>query len=143
MPAIRFPSSAVPLLPLCKGHGENAIFRTYADLIGFLAAYGYKLCADLSWRAEPAPELSNKINPIDLDVFQNREILSSFTMIQIAQGASIEGAADEGALCEKIESYASLGAEHLSAAMNRGGCEDPRLVISDLMLEKDQGEVSI
>lgn len=43
MASIRIPASAQTLLTLCKGHSERPVFKTYADLIGFLATYGFQL----------------------------------------------------------------------------------------------------
>jgi hypothetical protein len=110
MAAIRFPASAVPLLPLCKGHGENYIFRTYADMIVFLVSFGFH-----RHNVEGAPlrerfTYVDAPNPIPFDVFENRGAVSVFLMIALASDGTIAKAEDESGLILLIERLADLGA---------------------------------
>jgi hypothetical protein len=110
MPAIRFPASAVPLLPLCKGHGEHYVFRTYADMVVFLASFGFHrhslegvpLCERFAYVEAP--------NPIPFEVFENRGAVSSFVMIALAIDGNIAKAENESGLTLLIERLADLGA---------------------------------
>jgi len=131
MPAIRFPASAIPLLSLCKGHGENFIFRTYADLIGFLAAYGFKLSADYD---EPLPtklEFASNPNAIELDIFSNRGLYSNFLIIAMWYETWKAYSTDDDLLCKLIEKHVALGAIHLSRIL---GESDSRMSIVELLI---------
>jgi hypothetical protein len=118
MPAIRFPASAVPLLPLCKGHGDNYIFRTYADLIGFVAAYGYHLVTNEGQRLPAKPTFTDTPNAIGLEVFENRGQYANFVMIALAHDDTRELAENEDLLAKTIEQFAALGAAVISTKVN-------------------------
>ena len=120
MSAIRCPASALPLLPLCKGHGENFIFRTYADMIGFVAAYGFHLVINESQRLPSKPAFADTPNAIGLEVFENRGLYVNFLMIALAHDETREIAENEDLLAKIIEQFAALGAVALSSKVKDG-----------------------
>jgi hypothetical protein len=137
MPAIRFPSSAVPLLPLCKGHGENYIFRTYADFINLMVAYGFHLHSEQGQKIPNKPTFVDNPNPINLEVFENRGLYSTFVMLALAYDDSRQVAEDEEQLTSLIERYAYLGAWHLAGATQGKTEEAIRLFLCEIMSEAD------
>lgn len=114
MPSIRFPTSALPLLPLCKGHGPDFIFRTYADMIGFIAAYGFHLVSQEGYRLPTKQTFTDTPNAIGLEVFDNRGLYSNFMMIALAHDETRATAENEDMLAKAIEQYADLGGENLA-----------------------------
>jgi hypothetical protein len=120
MASIRFPASAVPLLTLCKGHGETFIFRTYADLIGFVATYGYHLVAQQQVRLSAKPVFVDTPNPVGLDIFDNRGFYSNFIMIALAHDSTRAIAEDEDLLARLIEGCVDIGAKNISAMLVEG-----------------------
>lgn len=133
MPAIRFPSSAVPLLPLCKGHGENFIFRTYADLIGFVTAYGFHLVINEGQRLPAKPTFADTPNAIGLEVFENRGLYANFLMIALAHDETRESAEDEEVLAKLVEKYSEIGARGLGDRMAASPHEAAILIISTIL----------
>jgi hypothetical protein len=114
MPAIRFPASAVPLLHLCKGHGESCVFRTYADLIAFLSAYGFHLVVHEGQKLITKPAFVTVPNPIDLDVFENRNLYSNLLIIALAQPDGLALAENDIMIVNMTELYAATGADYLA-----------------------------
>lgn len=137
MPAIRFPASAVPLLPLCKGHGEHYIFRTYADFINLMVAYGFHLHSDQGQKIPSKPTFVDSPNPISLEVFENRGLYSLFIMVALTYDDSRQVAEDEEQLTNLIERYAYLGAWNLSGATQGKSEEDIRFFLCEIMSEAD------
>jgi hypothetical protein len=138
MPVIRFPAPAVPLLPLCKGHGEGFVFRTYADLIGFLAAYGFTLSADEGEALPAKIEFTNNPNPIELDIFSNRGLYSNFLMIAMRYESWRGYSEDDDMLCKLIEKHVAVGAIHLTRQM--GELVDPLILANLLIATKSESE---
>lgn len=114
MPSIRFPSSATSLLPLCKGHGDPHIFKTYADFAAFLVAFGYKQFSEDARALPTKPTFLSNPNAIALEVFENRRHDINFLMICLAYDSSRQIAEDEEQLCTLMERLAFLGGELLS-----------------------------
>jgi len=85
MPAIRFPDSAGLLLPLCKGHGQEFIFRTYADLLWFAASYGFHLVRIQGRQLPTKSTFVDTPNPINLEVFDNRGLYGNILMMALSQ----------------------------------------------------------
>lgn len=137
MPAIRFPAPAVPLLPLCKGHGEHYIFRTYADFINLLVAYGFHLHAEFGHKIPNKPTFEDSPNPVNLDVFENRGLYALFIMLALAYDNSRQIAEDEDQLTGLIERYAYLGAWHLSGAIAGKTDQQIRLYLCEIMNKTD------
>ena len=138
MSAIRFPASAVPLLPLCKGHGENYIFRTYADLIGFTAAYGFFLVTQEGHKLPAKPIFTDNPNAISLDVFENRGLYPNLLVIALAHENTCDIAEDEDLLVKLIEQYTAAGAASLS-----GSASMPSIAaILEKITSRHQGESS-
>jgi len=137
MPAIRFPASAIPLLPLCKGHGETYIFRTYADFINLMVAYGFHLHTEKGQKIPNKPTFVDSPNPINLEVFENRGLYSLFIMVSLAYDDSRQVAEDEEQLTSLIERYAYLGALHLSGATQGKTQDDVRLFLCEIMSGAD------
>jgi len=137
MPAIRFPSSALPLLALCKGHGENYIFRTYADFINLMVAYGFHLHDKQGQKIPNKPTFVDSPNPINLEVFENRGLYSLFIMLALAYDDSRQVAEDEEQLTSLIERYAYLGARHLSDSTQGKTDEEIRIFLCTIMSGTD------
>jgi hypothetical protein len=137
MPAIRFPASAIPLLHLCKGHGENYIFRTYADFINLTVAYGFHIHTEQGQKIPNKPTFVDSPNPVNLEVFENRGLYSLFIMLALAYDDSRQVAEDEEQLTNLIERYAYLGAWHLSGATQGKSEDDIRLFLCELMAGAD------
>ena len=141
MSAIRFPASALPLLPLCKGHGENFIFRTYADLIGFVAAYGFHLVTNESQRLPAKHNFADTPNAIGLEVFENRGLYANFLMIALAHDETRESAEDEELLAKLVEKYSDIGARGLGDRMSASAHEAVISIISTVL--ESQTAVSV
>jgi len=111
MAAIRIPASAEPLLPYCRSSGSNGphVWETYADLVAFLAAYGY------SQELEPPDNFAaaKSTNPIDLATFRNRGLYPQLLMIAIAASRGWIVAKSPDEICAVNERYAALGASQL------------------------------
>jgi hypothetical protein len=113
MAAIRIPASAEPLLPLCRSSGSNGahVWETYADLVAFLAAYGY------SQEMDPPESFAaaKSTNPIDLSTFRNRGLYPQLLMVAIAvsRGWMVAKSPDE--ICAITERYATVGGNRLGA----------------------------
>lgn len=134
MPAIRFPASAVPLLPLCKGHGDSCVFRTYADLIAFLSAYGFQLVVHEGQKLITKPDFVTAPNPIDLDVFENRNLYSNLLIIALAQPEGLALAEDDLRISNMIEAYAATGAEHLVLDLGKKAGAAILKIIAEILL---------
>jgi hypothetical protein len=133
MPAIRFPVSALRLLPLCKGQEPDSIFRTYADLLGFAAAYGFHLVRQESRRLPTKVTFADTPNAIGLEIFENRGLYTNFLMIALAHDETREIAENEDALAKLVEQYASLGADALAAIVSNRERSEQLLRITDVM----------
>lgn len=138
MASIRFPSPATPLLSLCKGHGENYIFRTYADFINFTVAYGFYLHTEQGHNIPNKPSFTDSPNPINLDIFENRGLYGLFIMLALAYDSSRQIAEDEEQLTGLIERYAYLGAWHLSGAVAGKTDQQIRLHLCEIMQANDE-----
>jgi hypothetical protein len=114
MPSIRFPASAVSLLTLCKGHGENFIFRTNADLIAFVASYGYYLVTYEGHKLPLKPAFVATPDAVSMEVFENRNLYANFLIIALAVDDTRQVAEDETMLAKLIEQFAFKGAEQIS-----------------------------
>jgi hypothetical protein len=141
MATIRFPASAVPLLPLCKGHGGNYIFRTYADFVGFVAAYGFHLSTDEGFRAKHKPRFVDTPNPIDLEVFENRNLYSNLLIMALAHPEGLKRAEDESAIAEAIENYAAIGAEVLADNLKGGDMTTILREISGILCGSEMNKI--
>ena len=142
MPAIRYPASAVPLLPLCKGHGENYIYRTYADLLGFVAAYGFHLTRQEGRRLPAKPTFVDTPNSIGLDIFENRGLYANFLMIALTHDETREIAENEDLLAKLIEQYAFLGSETLAQKIC-GKTRIEQLLLMAALIEQEGAEEKI
>jgi len=111
MAAIRIPASAEPLLPYCRSSGSNGphVWETYADLVAFLAAYGY------SQELEPPDNFAaaKSTNPIDLATFRNRGLYPQLLMIAIAASRGWIVAKSPDEICAINERYSEVGARSL------------------------------
>ena len=139
MPSIRFPASAVPLLPLCKGHGENFIFRTYADFIAFLAAYGFHRLSEGCVPLPAKPVCVDAPNAIDLEVFSNRALYSNLLIMALAHDPTRGIAENETLLSKFIEQVASLGADALSLPADI----NPSWTLTDIILNHSNDRLKI
>ena len=133
MPSIRFPSTALPLLPLCKGHGADFIFRTYADLIGFVAAYGFHLVTHEGQSLPAKPTFADTPNAIGLEVFENRGLYANFLMISLAHDDTRESAEDEELFAKLVEKYSDIGAKGLCDRMSASAHESAISIISSIL----------
>ena len=143
MPAIRFPVSAVPLLPLCKGHGHEFVFKTYADLVGFAASYGFHLVR-LGGRLLPSnPRFVDTPNAINMEVFDNRGIYGNLLMMALAQNESRKIAEDEELLAKLMEQHASLGAEAMTLKLDGKAYSEQVAVLASLLEFKSEEQLQI
>jgi hypothetical protein len=108
MAAIRIPASAEPLLPYCRSSGSNGphVWETYADLVAFLAAYGYSQDMD----PPDSFTAAKSTNPIDLSTFRNRGLYPQLLMIAIAASRGWIVAKSPDEICSINERYAAVGA---------------------------------
>jgi hypothetical protein len=143
MPAIRFPASAVPLLPLCKGHGENPVFRTYADLLSFLAALGLHAVEEHSEPLDPRPKYVDTPNAIGVEVFENRGLLQNLVMIALAHDRSPDAAQDEDLLCKIAELYAARGGSSLAALLMKQDPAEWPTVIARIICKPEEHDTQI
>lgn len=133
MPTIRFPVSALPLLPLCKGHEANFVFRTYADMLGFAATYGFHLVSQEGHRVPAKVAFADTPNAIGLEIFENRGLYTNFLMIALAHDGTREIAESEDLLAKLVEQYASLGADALAAIVSNCERSEQLFRIADLL----------
>ena len=116
MTRIRVPRAALPLLVYCKTNPakrDDACFSSYAELVVFLASFGYKasqgrithIAGDM---LEAGPE------PIEFTVFKNQGLFSQVLLmgLSVSKGHSI--AKNEQALAGVVETLASVGAAELA-----------------------------
>lgn len=143
MPAIRFPASAVQLLPLCKGNGENSVFRTYADLLSFLAAFGLHAVQKHSEPLDPRPKFVDTPNPIGVEVFENRGLLPNLLMIALAHDRSPNAAQDDDLLCKLAELYAARGGSSLAASLLKLDPAEWPAVIAHIICKPEEHDTQI
>ena len=143
MPSIRFPSTALPLLPLCKGHSPDFIFRTYADLIGFVAAYGFHLVTNEGQRLPAKPTFADTPNAIGLEVFENRGLYANFLMIALSHDDTRAIAEDEDLLVKLIEQYCTIGAGELARSFAQVDSSRWLDVITDKIQSKQDDKILI
>jgi len=116
MTRIRVPRAALPLLVYCKTNPakrDDACFSSYAELIVFLASFGYKvtqgritnMTGDL---LEAGPE------PIEFGVFKNQGLFSQVLLMGLAVSKGHSIAKNEQALAAVVETLASAGAGELA-----------------------------
>jgi len=116
MTRIRVPRAALPLLVYCKTNPakrDDACFSSYAELVVFLASFGYKVTQGritnmTSDMLEAGPE------PIEFTVFKNQGLFSQVLLLglSVSKGHSI--AKNEQALAAVVETLASAGAAELA-----------------------------
>ena len=111
MATIRIPASAEPLLPFCRTSGTPGphIWETYADMVVFLAANGYK--TDGAPPANPTP--LKTANPIDMGVFRSRNLYPILLTIALADQRNWQITKNADQIASIIEKYASAGASEL------------------------------
>ena len=139
MPAIRFPSTATPLLSLCKNRDDGGIFKTHADLMGFLAAYGFHLVRDECRRPNPKPHFTETPGPISLEVFENRGFFPNILMMAITLGPDTY-AKDDDLMVELVEQLADLGGQEIAQKCSG----DPKAALNFLaaaIKSKDEGKI--
>jgi hypothetical protein len=139
MSAIRFPSAATPLLGLCKNHNEGGVFKTHADLLGFLAAYGFSLVHDEGRRMENRPRFAESPGPIQLEIFENRGLLPNILMIALTLGPETYSK-DDDLMAKLVEQLADLGAQEL-ALKCAGNVKDLPSFLIAAMSEKEEGKI--
>ena len=116
MTRIGVPKAASPLLVYCKTNPakrEDACFSSYAELVVFLASFGYKatqgritnLTPDL---LEAAPE------PIEFTVFKNQGLFPQVLLLGLAVSKGHSIAKNEQALASVVETLATAGAVALA-----------------------------
>ena len=106
----------MPFLVYCKtnpSRRDDACFSSYAELVVFLASFGYKttqgkiakLTADM---IESAPD------PIEISVFKNQGLFSQVLLLGLAVSKGHSIAKNELALASVIEVLASAGAVEMA-----------------------------
>ncbi len=116
MTRIGLPKAALPLLVYCKTNSakrDDACFSSYAELVVFLASFGYKVTqgritnhtADL---LEAGPE------PIEFTVFKNQGLFPQVLLLGLAVSKGHSIAKNEQALASVVETLATAGAVALA-----------------------------
>jgi len=116
MTRIGVPKAALPLLIYCRTNPakrDDACFASYAELVVFLASFGYKvtqgritnLKADL---LDAGPE------PIEFNVFKNQGLFPQVLLLGLAISKGHSIAKNEQALANVIETLATAGAVALA-----------------------------
>jgi hypothetical protein len=120
MTRIRMPRSALPLLVYCKTNSakrDDACFSSYAELIVFLASYGFKISRGRVANVS-SDMLESGPDPIEFTVFKNQGLFSQILLmgLVVSKGHSI--AKNEAALGTVIETLASLGSSELARMLS-------------------------
>jgi len=118
MTRIRVPKAALPFLVYCKTNSpkrEDACFPSYAELLTFLASFGYKVTQGRIANKSFEP-LENGPEPIEFSVFRNQGLFSQVLLIGLSVSKGHAIAKNEQALATIIESLASAGATELARA---------------------------
>jgi hypothetical protein len=96
---------------------EDACFSSYAELIVFLASYGYRTCqgriANLS-----LDMLESGPDPIEFTVFKNQGLFSQILLLGLAVSKGHSIAKNETALGAIVESLASVGSADLAQKLS-------------------------
>lgn len=125
MATIRIPTEAEPLVKYCRGAVDvvkQPIFATYADLVLFIASYGYHCCAGK--RPKRLREGLKHPAPIELDVFQNnsdRWQIVNLLGLAVTEGHDVARRMDE--LVAIIEDLAAAGGAELSRMLKQSNVE--------------------
>lgn len=120
MPTIRLPQTLEPMLSFCRKAAAplpNACFDTYADLICFATACGFRDLKGL--HPVPLRAASKHISAIDLAIFKNQKLFPILLLICLAFDGRDDVARDEERLCQVIEGYAEEGGRVLANALDR------------------------
>lgn len=102
-----------------------------------MVAYGFHLHSEQGQKIPNKPTFVDNPNPINLEVFENRGLYSTFVMLALAYDDSRQVAEDEEQLTSLIERYAYLGAWHLAGATQGKTEEAIRLFLCEIMSEAD------
>lgn len=125
MASIRVPQQAESLLCYCSANSsikdKNIIFDTYAQLTAFAAAAGFYAVEKHGRELPKLVEFLEQPNPIELEIFINRELFTPLTSIAIAHTKSIEILSDQPAFCKLIERYATAGFILLKEMLHENG----------------------
>ncbi len=125
MATIRIPMEAEPLVKYCRGAVDavkQPIFATYADLLLFIASYGYHCSGGK--RPKRLREGLKHPAPIELDVFQNngdRWQIVNLLGLAVTEGHDVARRMDE--LVAIIEDLAAAGGAELSRLLKRSNVE--------------------
>jgi len=137
-----FSDHGATALAALQGHDLEFVFRTYADLLGFVAAYGFQLTNVEGRRLPAKPDFLDVPNSIGLEIFENRGLYTNFLTMALAYDESRQIAEDEEQLAKLVEKYASLGAENLSVRIS-GKSRPAQLLEIGKLLEVDKEDHKI
>jgi hypothetical protein len=120
MPSIHVPKSAEPLLCFCRKFSDpadNACFDTYAEMVIFAASLGYKLAGGKKPKGQI--EDTNRVYPIDLDVFKSQGLFQNVLLMALATEKSQEIIRDEDRICRLIEGFADQGFSEMKEILDK------------------------
>lgn len=118
MAQVRVPRSLLPLAKYMvedKEAKDDAFFPTYAHMIMFAAAVGFRH-NEFDDDVEFCPQSPY---PIPVETFKNRELYDFALLLTLARNPSVESLKDPDVVTKTIEGYSSAGFRHL-AKMDAG-----------------------
>lgn len=116
MTRIGVPKAALPLLVYCKTNSakrDDACFSSYAELVVFLASFGYKLTQGRITNLT-ADVLETGPEPIEFTVFKNQGLFPQVLLLGLAVSKGHSIAKNEQALASVVETLATAGAGELA-----------------------------
>lgn len=125
MANIRIPTEAEPLVKYCRTAADavkQPIFATYADLVLFLAAYGYHCSAGK--RPRRMKDGLKHPAPVELEKFQEngeRWQIVNLLGLAVTKGHEVARRMDE--LVAIVEDLAAVGAVELSSMLKQSNVE--------------------
>lgn len=139
MANIRVPKSAEPLLPYCRPWNsarEDASFGSYAEMVVFAAALGFKTSG--GHQKKGSLQFLTHPNPIGLTVFKNMHLFPIILLISLATAKSPSIAKDEEKMAHLIESYADQGCKELTRMLKESTPSDFIFTLARMVAESGQ-----
>jgi dnd system-associated protein 4 len=136
MARIRIPIEAQPLLRFCdrnEPHEDNACFSTNADMVIFAAGYGFHRLGK-----QPPSGCSAFLSspePIDLDVFRNRQLFPLILLLGMTVAGNYEIARQEERLATLMENYAAAGFAALAKKLENSTPQEFHIDMARLLEE--------
>lgn len=123
MASVRLPAELDPLLRYCRSSPDTdapKIFNTYAELVVFCAAYGFKM---LGAHEPDVPKLwLNQVSAIDIQTFRNIGLYPNLLLLALAATRSHDIAHEELRVIRIVEGFAAVGGGELGNKADAMAC---------------------